>query len=146
MTRTDTATTLANLYERDETAWLEQSAAIIADGRLDLLDLPHLSEYLFDMAKRDKREVLHRLIVLLVHLLKWDFQPDMRSRSWELTIQEQRDELQDLLESATLRTQAELDFGRAYEKAVRRAAVETGLEETAFAVECPFTFEQVIGA
>src|SRR4051794_17520405 len=118
-----TVSSLSDLYLADEPAWLEQMAALAAAGDSAALDLPNLSEYLTDMAKREQREVLQRLMVLLVHLLKWDHQPDKRSRSWELTIQEQREELQDLLESRVLRAHAEQELGRAYEKAVRRAIV-----------------------
>jgi hypothetical protein len=137
--------TLAELYLADETTWLEQMAQLAADGDASLLDLPHLSEYLTDMALRDKREVLQRLIVLLAHLLKWDHQPERRSRSWELTIQEQREELQELLESSTLRLHAEHSLPLAYSRAVRRAAVETELPEATFPSECPWSLEGVLG-
>ena len=78
------------------------------------LDLENLSEYLQDMARRDKREVFSRLTVLLTHLLKWEHQVDRRSNSWEATILHQRRELQDLLESRTLRNHAQDVLGKAY--------------------------------
>lgn len=123
---------LENTYHADETAWLDEMAARIRAGRVDELDYRNLAEFLSDMAKRDKREVFHRLVVLLVHVLKWDAQPDKRSRSWELSISEQREELQELLTSGSLRNFAETELSRAYQKAVRRAAVETGLDEDHF--------------
>src|SRR5271157_875228 len=64
---------LPALYERDETAWLEAMAELARDGRAEDLDLGHLAEYLFDMARRDRREVESRLAVLLSHLLKWTY-------------------------------------------------------------------------
>src|SRR5437762_265465 len=64
------------LYERDETAWLEAMADLIRTGRLDEVDYPNLAEYLADMARRDRREVDSRLVVLLAHVLKWVHQPD----------------------------------------------------------------------
>src|SRR5688572_13034535 len=103
-----TSASLSELYQSDETGWLEQMAALAAEANTSAMDLEHLSEYLCDMARRDKREVLSRLVVLFVHLLKWEHQPDKRSRSWELTIAEQREELQELLQSGTLRNFAEL--------------------------------------
>jgi len=145
MIRGEPISTLSELYHTDETAWLERMATLAAAGETAALDLEHLSEYLSDMARRDKREVLHRLVVLLVHLLKWEHQPERRVRSWELTIQEQREELQELLESGTLRNHAEREQGKAYRKAVRRAAVETELAEAAFPAECPYTLEQALG-
>src|SRR5438105_12801289 len=88
---------LSLLYERDETAWLEAMSALAASGQYVELDFPHLSEYLADMAKRDRREVISRLVVLLCHLLKWEHQPERRSGSWRGTIRAQRRELRQLL-------------------------------------------------
>ena len=67
-----TLPTLAALYEADETAWLDQTAALIRSGRLDQLDTANLAEFLTDMARGDRREVVRRLVILLVHLLKWN--------------------------------------------------------------------------
>jgi hypothetical protein len=144
MSRSETIS-LSELYEIDETAWLEQMAALAAAGDVAALDLQHLCEFLTDMAKREKREVVQRLATLLAHLLKWEQQPDKRTKSWELTIQEQREELQDLLESGVLRNHAQQELAKTYQKAVRRAAVETEMEEKAFPPECPFTLEQALG-
>src|SRR3954463_11425889 len=85
------------LYERDETAWLETMANLAAQRRLGEMDYAHLSEYLTEMAKRDRREVFSRLVVLLSHLLKWEQQPQNRTGSWRGTIREQRRELKQLL-------------------------------------------------
>src|SRR4051794_13151783 len=90
-----------SLYENDETGWLEQMAQLIRERRFAEVDHQHLEEYLTDMARRDKREVLNRLINLLAHWLKWDFQPEHRTTSWQLTIAEQRRELTELLEART---------------------------------------------
>ena len=68
-----------SLYEADETAWLEQTAELVRAGRFDQVDAVNLAEYLTDMARRDRREVFSRLVVLLSHLLKWDHQQDRRS-------------------------------------------------------------------
>jgi Domain of unknown function DUF29 len=145
MIQNEPITSLADLYESDETAWVEQMAALASAGDASSLDLTHLSEYLTDMARRDKREVVQRLTTLLVHLLKWEYQPAMRTRGWELTIQEQREELQELLQSGVLRNHAQQELGKAYDKAVRRAAVETELEESTFPEGCPYTLEQALG-
>src|SRR5205814_7814333 len=91
------ATTLSQLYEVDETAWLEAMADLIQQGRWDDLDQAHLAEYLNDMARRDRREVESRLTTLLAHVLKWVHQPEQRSRSWRATIVEQRQELAGLV-------------------------------------------------
>jgi len=94
-----TAGSLAAVYLEDETAWLEAMAALVRRRDLEALDLENLGEYLTDMAQRDRREVKSRLVVLLVHLLKWEFQPERRSRSRRTTVLNQRQELADLAES-----------------------------------------------
>jgi Domain of unknown function DUF29 len=129
------ATNLTTLFEQDETAWLETMAALAANGRATELDLAHLSEYLTDMAKRDRREVFSRLVVLLSHLLKWEHEPEHRGGSWRGTIREQRRELRQLLESGTLRNHAEAALADAYSEARRQAADETELAIDRFPLE-----------
>src|SRR5262245_36580276 len=131
--RTPMAT--AALYEVDETAWLEATADLIRQRRLDEVALDTLAEYLADMAKRDRREVFSRLVVLLSHLLKWEHQPEHRSGSWRGTMREQRRELRQLLESGTLRKHAEAVLADAYAEARRQAADETELSLDVFPVE-----------
>src|SRR5438045_4865152 len=121
------AVRLHEMYERDETAWLEAMSALAATGRYAEMDFPNLSEYLADMARRDRREVFSRLVILLTHLLKWEHQPGHRSGSWRGTIRAQRQELKLLLESGTLANHALAIFGDAYSSARTRAADETEL-------------------
>src|SRR5947208_15158746 len=104
----------AALYEVDETAWLEATANLIRQGRFAEIERDALAEYLTDMAKRDRREVFSRLVVLLSHLLKWPHQPDHRSGSWRWNILEQQRELRQLLQSGTLRNHATAVFAGAY--------------------------------
>lgn len=135
---------LSSLYESDETAWLESMSRLAAERRVEELDLENLSEYLADMAKRDRREVASRLTILLVHLLKWKFQSEKRSGSWKSTIREQRHELVDICESGTLRNHAQQSLTRAYERARLRAADQTGLDPNTFPTLCPFTLEEIL--
>ena len=136
---------LSALYERDETAWLEAMSELIAQQRYADLDHLHLSEYLADMARRDRREVFSRLVVLLTHLLKWQHQPQHRSGSWRGTIRTQRRELRQLLESRTLANYALSVLADAYSDARKQAADETELALDQFAVECARELEQVLG-
>jgi hypothetical protein len=137
MTSTPTPTLpLPVLYDQDENAWLEIMSRLAAEGRHAEMDFPNLSEYLADMAGRDRREALSRLVALLAHLLKWEHQPDRRSGSWQATILEQRQELRELLESGTLYKHAESAVAKAYSDARKRAAAETGLPLSAFPSEC----------
>lgn len=135
---------LAALYETDETAWLDATEELVRSGRLNQVDAESLAEYLADMAGRDRREVVSRLAQLLAHLLKWQFQPERRSGSWRESVELQRQELADLLESGVLRNHAEDVLDKAYSKAKRLAAAETGLAETAFPEECFFTLDEIL--
>lgn len=140
--RTPAAT--AALYEADETAWLEATADLIRGGRLAEIDLNTLAEYLTDMAKRDRREVFSRLVVLLSHLLKWEYQPNHRCGSWRGTILEQQRELRQLMESGTLRNHALAVFADAYIEARKQAAAETGLARTALPQECGWDLDSAL--
>lgn len=135
---------LAALYEADETAWLDATADLVRAGRLDQVDPGALAEYLTDMANRDRREVLSRLKILIAHLLKWRHQPTHRSRSWVLTVEDQRQELSEVFESGSLRHHAEEVLTQAYAKAVRLAAAETGLAEATFPGDCPYTLDEIL--
>lgn len=135
---------LSQLYEADETAWLEAMAELIQQGRWDDLDYAHLGEYLGDMARRDRREVKSRLTTLLAHVLKWVRQPDHRSRSWRGTIIEQRQELADLVARGVLRNHAEAVLAEAYGEAVERAVAETGVAAESLPDQCPYTLEQLL--
>ena len=138
------AQTLADLYLADETAWLDATAALIGEERLDELDYAHLKEFLEDMAKRDRKEVSSRLKVLLAHVLKWMYQMNMRSPSWQNTVLEQQDELESDLEGGVLRNHAEESLAAIYKKAVKAAARETGLPTATFPAECPWTLDQLL--
>jgi hypothetical protein len=135
---------LAGLYEIDETGWLEQMVNLIHKRKYDRLDYKNLAEYLQDMAKRDRREVVSRLATMLAHMLKRDHQPSMNSRSWENTIRVQRHELVDLCESRTLRNFAREILPRAYARARDEAAAETGLPESRFPPECPYGLDDLL--
>jgi hypothetical protein len=138
------ATELSLLYEADETAGLEAMADLIQQGRWDELDYAHLKEYLGDMARRDRREVKSRLTTLVTHVLKWEHQPDQRSKSWRGTIIEQRQELQDLVGRGVLHNHAAAILADAYAAAAERAAAETGLAVDSFPDECPYSLEGLL--
>jgi hypothetical protein len=135
---------LGVLYEQDETAWLEAMSALAASRRYDEMDFRHLSEYLADMAKRDRREVLSRLVVLFTHLLKWEYQPEHRSGSWRGTIRAQRRELRQLVESGSLRNHAQTVLADAYTEARRQAADETELSLDTFPPENRLSLDDLL--
>ncbi|MGL6097256.1 MAG: DUF29 domain-containing protein [Fimbriiglobus sp.] len=139
-----TPTALAALYTSDEVAYLETTASILRDRLFDQIDPETLAEFLTDKANRERREMRSRLIVLIAHLLKWDYQPERRTTSWTLTILEQQGELSQILESGTLRNLAAAGLADAYAQACRRAAAETGLPRSTFPAECPWGVDALL--
>ncbi|HEY9662386.1 MAG TPA: DUF29 domain-containing protein, partial [Allocoleopsis sp.] len=85
------------------------------------------------------------LIVVLLHLLKWQYQPALRSSSWKVSLIEHRRRLRNALkESPSLNPYLMQIFGECYGDAVEQAAAETGLSEVTFPVSCPYTIEQLL--
>jgi hypothetical protein len=131
------------LYELDFYTWTQQQAALLRSGQWQDLDTNNLAEELEDMGRSEKRELQSRLEVLLMHLLKWEFQPNLRSRSWRLTLKEQRLRLHRLLQdNPSLRSHCEQYLEQVYPLAVVRAEQETGLET--FPETCPYSLEQTL--
>jgi Domain of unknown function DUF29 len=134
------------LYDEDLLAWAERQVAHLRAGQLDRLDVEHLIEELEAMAGKLRRELKNRLRILLAHLLKWQAQPRRRSRSWAATIAEQRDQIEALLEeNPSLRQYLEEVARSAYPRAVRLAAIESGLPRDAFPVELPYAATDILG-
>jgi hypothetical protein len=76
---------------------------------------------------------------------KWQYQPVRRGNSWRLTIQNQRDDIQDLLEdSPSLKQEMRNRLEKAYIRARRMASLEIGLVENVFPKECPFALDEMI--
>jgi uncharacterized protein DUF29 len=132
-------------YDNDFFAWTEEQARLLRAGELAEIDAPNLAEEIESVGRSDRREIRSRLIVLLAHLLKWRFQPDARSAGWLATIRGQRDQIELILEdSPSLRPVIAEAQGRAHKRARTIATEETGLPETTFPVDCPFTPEQIL--
>lgn len=133
------------LYERDFSLWLERQAQLLRERRLDELDVPNLLEEVEDMGRSEKKAIKNNLVVILLHLLKHQFQATRRSRSWLGSIVEHRQRLHDdLNDSPSLRGHLEAVFARAYADARTRATVETGLPESRFPETSPYSLEQAL--
>lgn len=81
---------MSDLYETDVVAWAEEQAALLRSGQLSAIDASKIAEEIEDVGKNEQRALASRLAVLVAHLLKWKFQPELRSKSWQNTIREQR--------------------------------------------------------
>jgi hypothetical protein len=132
-------------YDDDFFAWTQHTAALLRTGCLAAVDVEHLAEEVEDMGKRERRELDSRLRMLLVHLLKWQLQPDRRSPSWKVTIVTQRAEIDGLLrDSPSLRPRVASELARNYDVAVERVAAETGLATETLPATCPWSAAQVL--
>ena len=132
-------------YEEDFFLWTQRQAALIRAGQMDLVDWENVALEIETMGSRDRRELGTRLKILTARLLKWQFQPQKRSNSWRVTINDQRDEIEQLLdEDPSLRREIEALIGKRYRIARANAAGETGLGLRTFPSRCPYTADQIL--
>jgi hypothetical protein len=132
-------------YDDDFFAWTQEQARLLRDGELADIDVENLAEEIESMGRSNRRELRSRLAVLIMHLLKWRYQPVFRSTSWSGTIREQRRQVRELVdESPSLGSMLSADLSVIYEAAVVKAVIETGLEDSSFPAECPYTPDQIL--
>lgn len=134
-------------YDEDFVAWTQHQAIVLREGKRDKMDLLNLAEEIESLGNSVRRELSSRLRVLVVHLLKWHYQPERRleGHSWETTISTQRNDIDDLLhDSPSLRPQVQERLTQQYGKARRQELRETRLAESAVPESCPWTVEQVL--
>jgi Domain of unknown function DUF29 len=135
---------MSNLYEQDFYSWTQEQAVLLRQGKLTQLDVENLIEEIESLGRQERRELVNRLVVLLHHLLKWEFQPEYRSRSWEATIKIQRLEVAKLLEqNPSLRPYVTEAIADAYLRAIVEVYGETGISAEQMPVACPYSFEQI---
>jgi Domain of unknown function DUF29 len=141
---------MGDLYDEDFTLWTEQqtmllrrraAGELINDAELDWLNI---AEEIESVGGNTRRELRNRLMRLLQHLLKWHYQPELRSRSWRSTIRTQRQEIEDLLaDNPSLRARLPELYSAVYHRARHAALDETGLLD--LPEDVPFTVEQALG-
>ena len=132
-------------YANDYQDWLAQTARLIRERRWQALDADHLADEVEDLGKTERRGIASQLTRLLVHLLKWRFQPVRRSGSWRDSIADARLQIQLASEdSPSLRAYPASQLDTCYTKARRSAAQQTGLAPEVFPVACPFAIEAVL--
>jgi hypothetical protein len=134
-------------YDTDFFKWTQQQAEALAAGKASELDWANLAEEIESLGRRDWRALESRLDILLMHLLKWIYQPERRQtgRSWASTIREQRLRIGRILrDSPSLRRQVPELLAASYQNARLLAQDETGLSLETFPEACPWTAEQVL--
>jgi Domain of unknown function DUF29 len=134
----------SSLYDTDYVAWLDEQARHLRAGRLHALDIENVARELESLMKTERRELRSRLEILILHLLKWDHQPEQRSNRWRATVTEQRRRIRDLLlDSPSLRQEVGPICQAVYQDAVQQAAVETLLSARVFSSDLPYSVEQI---
>jgi len=136
---------MSDLYDRDFYAWINAQAALLRSGNLSAADVANIAEEIETLGRSEKRELRSRLAVLHMQLLKWQFQPGRRGRSWEISIANARNELTEhLADNPSLKATLPEATVSAYRRARLDAEQETGLPGNTFPVDCPWTFEQAM--
>jgi hypothetical protein len=131
-------------YETDFSAWALHNAQLLREGKFAELDVEHLIEELEDMGN-NRQELANRFIILIAHLLKWEYQPDNRSSSWKGSINEQRVRITRLIRSKPGLKPGLLNaIVDAYGDAVELASDDTSLAKSTFPTTCPYSPEQLL--
>jgi hypothetical protein len=139
-----------SIYQVDFYAWTQKQAALLREGRFNDLDVENLVEEIESLGRSEKRGLESRLKVLLIHLLKWQYQANKRDQhghNWLATIRNQRTELRKLIrDNPSLKSHLDPAFSEAYQDARYEAEAETALPITTFPESCPYNMEQVLDA
>lgn len=133
------------LYDSDFYAWTQEQAKLLRQQKWESVDIANLIEELETLGRQERRELKNRLGILLGHLLKWQYQPELRGNSWLATIREQRREVETLLqENPSLKPYLGEVIQKAYASGLDLAVRETNLPYATFPEICPYTLEQAL--
>jgi len=134
-----------DLYETDFYAWTLEQSKILSLGQWQSLDIANLVEEIESLGKQQKQELRNRLGVLIGHLLKWEFQPELRGKSWRSTIIEQRDRIKfHLADNPSLKPYLDQAVIDAYQLAQSLVVRETPLDYPDLPSDCPYTVSQIL--
>lgn len=134
-------------YEKDFFKWTKHQASLLKKRDLEHLDIQNLIEEIKSLGRSDKRALRNHLIVLLLHLLKIEFQPDGKgnSKSWESSVWNASLDIKFLIEdSPSLKNELVKFFSEAYEISREKASIETQMNIQKFPIECPWSLEEVL--
>ncbi|MEF3366589.1 DUF29 domain-containing protein [Methylocystis sp. 9N] len=135
----------ASRYRDDLYGWSREQAELLRAGRLSELDASNIAEELDDVGSEQYDKLQSALTVLLTHFLKWDRQPELRSRSWVNSIREQRRRVErQLRKNPGLKSRLSEAIEEAYEDARDRASTETNLDLESFAQTNPYALEEIM--
>jgi hypothetical protein len=132
-------------YDNDLYSWAVEQAALLRAGRISEADVLNIAEEIDDVGREQYDKLESALRLVLLHLLKWDHQPERRSRSWWASISVQRKHVAKVLRrNPGLKPVVDEAVSEAYETARIEAAVQTSLEVETFPYDCPYSFKQIM--
>ena len=133
-------------YDEDLYTWVQEQVALLRAGRLDEVDAENVAEELSDVGKSEFSKLQSALEIVLIHMLKWDHQPERRSRSWANSIAAHRRHCTDVLkDNPGLKSRREEAVERGYAQAILGASSETNRDAASFPAVCPYDWEVILG-
>jgi hypothetical protein len=132
-------------YDNDFYSWSLEQARLLREGQWAQIDRENVAEEIESLGREQFKKLESALRVLLIHMLKWDYQADRRSRSWALSIESQRVEIEHVIaDNPGLKPRITEAVTRAYRRGRIEAANETGLDTMVFPDACPYSFEDIM--
>ena len=132
-------------YDRDFYSWSLEQARLVREGHWDAVDRENVAEEIESLGREQFNKLESALRVLLVHILKWDYQPERCTRSWVISIKDQRIAFDQVLEdNPGLKSRLNEALARAYRRARLKAAEETGLDEETFPETCAYSWADIL--
>jgi hypothetical protein len=132
-------------YWADPYGWAVHQAVLLRAGRFDEIDLENIAEEIDTVGRNEFRSLKSNLSQILLHMLKWDYQPELRSRSWMVSIAKHRIAYSsDLSDNPSLKPRQAEALDIAYRQARQMAEAETGLRLKSFPVDCPYDWAAIL--
>ncbi len=133
------------MYLADFNTWIDQTATLLRNGHWREIDLEHLIEEVDGLGKSERRGITSQLTRLLLHLLKWQYQPQRRSDSWLDSITDARTQIELAIEdSPSLTNYPAEKLEESYQRARRQSAKQTSMDISVFPIECPYSLELIL--
>ena len=131
-------------YEEDVYGWATHTAELLRSNKMDEVDFDSIIEEIESLGRSEKGQLINRLSLILSHLLKWQYQPARKTRSWDLTIKENRRRFKNILkDNPSLKSKLDEILDDAYYYAKLEAGKETSIDEGTFPEVCPYSFEEI---
>lgn len=131
-------------YDEDFYKWTKSQAKLLKNQEFSRLDIENLIEEIESLGKSQRDKLESYLTVLLMHLLKIRYQPEMHTRSWDLSIKNAKYHVKRTLEqNPSLKSKISDVFVDAYYTARLQAAQETNLDEKTFPKESPWSVKDI---